>query len=414
MLEADAATRYGFEKVTGQGDAVFSWDERLTAAMPAEAKKYEKDLHGGFAEDAKTNKVYTGIPGVGLFEISPDLTTWRKIGSDGRLLDNIHGLTVFEHDGRTTLALAQNDAQRVLLVGLDGNVQQELSRPRGGEFAHDEANAYYSERRASSAPKIFCCTDVCYLDGKLYVATGYSEGDFVLTASPASSKSTTTWAWGGGGASGEGVAWGGKGDRGGQFRTAHGIFAHGGHVYVANREAYQVIKFTKHGQLVEVLPEIPVGARICNVAYAERHAFFVMNALAPLGGAGGLPSTPNRTAPIYVHSGAELLSTVDAGALGIPVSERTRSGVGSGCAHVGCQALSGSLPTLLTPHCRTPHASRLSRSHTPLASLISPVSQVLKHIHHVHPHYDPHGVLYLLVHGWRDGKFAVLKHEPTA
>jgi hypothetical protein len=43
--------------------------------------------------------------------------------------------------------------------------------------------------------------------------------------------------------------------------------------------------------------------------------------------------------------------------------------------------------------------------------------QVLKHVHHVWPHYirdGPSGeaALYLLVHGWNKGKFAVLKHEP--
>jgi len=64
-------------------------------------------------------------------------------------------------------------------------------------------------------------------------------------------------------------------------------------------------------------------------------------------------STAARTAPIYLHSGQDLVSTVEPGRLGIPV---------------------------------------------------------LKHIHHVHPHYAPDGTLYLLVHGWRDGKYAVLRH----
>ena len=41
MLEADSARRYGVEKTSGQGDAVFSWDEALTAAMPAEARACE-------------------------------------------------------------------------------------------------------------------------------------------------------------------------------------------------------------------------------------------------------------------------------------------------------------------------------------------------------------------------------------
>ena len=42
---------------------------------------------------------------------------------------------------------------------------------------------------------------------------------------------------------------------------------------------------------------------------------------------------------------------------------------------------------------------------------------VLKHLHHVWPHYvtgaDGERQLYLLVQGWSRGKFAVLKHEPT-
>ena len=41
--------------------------------------------------------------------------------------DNIHGLVVFEDpDGETCIACAQNDAQRVLIVALDGTVRQEL------------------------------------------------------------------------------------------------------------------------------------------------------------------------------------------------------------------------------------------------------------------------------------------------
>jgi len=41
---------------------------------------------------------------------------------------------------------------------------------------------------------------------------------------------------------------------------------------------------------------------------------------------------------------------------------------------------------------------------------------VLKHLHHVWPHYvlgaDGTRTLHLLVMGWSQGKFAVLKHEP--
>ena len=213
----------------------------------------------------------------------------------------------------------------------------------------------------------------------VWQVTGYCDGDFVLTAEVGSNGQ---WQWGP-------TAWGGKGDRAGQFQTAHGVTAHNNHIYVANREKHQVpvmcryqllnsgstqvVKFTKDGDLVEIMPEIPagvcsisaaddgvvevtalVGSRICNIAHAEHHNYFVMNALAPI------PHTGPRSAPIYAHTGNHLISVIDAGSLGIPV---------------------------------------------------------LKHIHHVYPHYvtSPSGEkkLYLLVHGWRHGKFAVLKHEPA-
>ena len=78
-----------------------------------------------------------------------------------------------------------------------------------------------------------------------------------------------------------------------------------------------------------------------------------MNALEPI------RHTPAKTAPIYAHSGERLLSTIEPGELGIPV---------------------------------------------------------LKHLHNVWPHYvleaDGKRRLYLLVHGWSAGKYAVLKHEP--
>ena len=42
---------------TGQGKAIFSWDRGLTACFPADARPFEKNLHGGFNEDPKTGIV---------------------------------------------------------------------------------------------------------------------------------------------------------------------------------------------------------------------------------------------------------------------------------------------------------------------------------------------------------------------
>jgi hypothetical protein len=308
-----------------------------------------QDLHGGFNEDPATGIVYTGIPGYGLCQISPDLKTWTKLGTDERLKGNCHGIVVFTHNGETNIAVAQNEQNRILIVGLDGTVKQELGSPKGGEFTFDQANAYYSNHPRQQAPwqpsqgmhrSTFDCTDVTYLDGKLYVVTGYSNGDFVLAASESGGK----WSWGP-------HAWGGKGNELGKFNTAHGVFAHDGNIFVANREAHQVIEFTPEGKLIRIMPDIPDGARICNVSRADD--YFVMNALEPI------QHTPGRTAPIYAHSGERLLSTIEPGQLGIPV---------------------------------------------------------LKHLHHTWPHYvtgpDGEKQLYILISGWSEGKFAVLKHEP--
>jgi hypothetical protein len=144
------------------------------------------------------------------------------------------------------------------------------------------------------------------------------------------------------------LAWGGKGDNPGQFQTAHGVYAFDGYILVANRAAGQVVKFTKGGEFVETFPDIPEKSLVCNISYKDRHFFF--NALQAIG--------DQKSAPIYAHTGEKLVSTIVPGDLDIPI---------------------------------------------------------LTNIHHVWPHYikSPDGSmqLYLLVHGWNQGKYAVLKLE---
>jgi hypothetical protein len=206
-LAGQLEAQFDVQQTTGQGDAVFSWDIELTKAFPADAKMFEKvirvllnewavitlcnaqDLHGGFNEDPATGIVYTGVPGYGLCQISPDLKTWTKIGTDERLKGNCHGIVVFTHNGETNIAVAQNEQARVLIIGLDGTVKHQLDAPKGGEFDFDEANAYYSQAPRQQCPwgpaqgmfsSTFDCTDVTYHDGKLFVVTGYSNGnDFI-------------------------------------------------------------------------------------------------------------------------------------------------------------------------------------------------------------------------------------------
>lgn len=318
--------------VTGQGDFIFSWDEGLTGAFPEAAKAHEEKMHGGFNEDPETNIVYTGIPGYGLCSISPDLTSWTKIGTDERLKDNIHGIVFFVHNGQKHLAVAQ-EGKRVLVMDLEGNIISEILKPTGSEFDFEPANTFFSSEDSN-----FGITDVTYLDGIIYAAHGYSKGDFVLTIE----ENDGTWSWGK-------LAWGGKGDEPGQFQTAHGIYAHEGQILVANRAAQQVVTFTKEGEFVKIMNDIPAGSLVCNVAYESDHYFF--------NGLRAIDSTKS-SAPIYAHSGEQLVSTIIPGDLDIPI---------------------------------------------------------LTNIHQVWPHIvkqaDGSEQLYLLVHGWNKGKYAVLKLE---
>lgn len=317
--------------ITGQGAFVFSWDKELTAAFPKDAQKFEPKMHGGFNEDPETGIVYTGIPGYGLCSISPNLTKWKILGIDKRLKDNIHGIVFFVHKGKKYLAVTQ-EGKRVLVLTLDGKVVSEILKPSGNEFKFAIANEFFSEKDSN-----FGVTDITYLKGKLYVAHGYSKGDFVITIK----EKGGVWSWGK-------LAWGGKGDKPGQFKTAHGIYTHNNQILVANRAAGQVVKFTKKGKFVEIFEDIPKGSLICNVSYNTEHYF--LNALSAI--------DKQKSAPIYVHTGEKLVSTVISGDLNIPT---------------------------------------------------------LSNIHQVWPHFvkaeDGSKQLYLLVHGWNKGKFAVLKHE---
>lgn len=320
-----------FKLSTGQGDFVFSYEEKLTAAFPADAKAFEAQMHGGFNEDPETGMVYTGIPGYGLCAISPDLKEWTKLGTDERLKDNIHGIVFFVHKGKKHLAVAQ-EGKRVLILNLDGTIVSDILKPKGVEFDFVPANDFFKSKASD-----FGVTDVTYLDGTIYVAHGYSKGDFVLTIE----EQNGSWDWGK-------LAWGGKGKAPGQFQTAHGIYAYDGHILVANRAAGQVIKFRKDGAFVEQFENIPDGSLVCNVAFKEEHFFF--NALAAL--------EDQKSAPIYVHTGKELVSTLFTSDLAIPV---------------------------------------------------------ITNIHHVWPHQvtqeDGTQQLYLLVHAWNEGRYAVLKME---
>ena len=61
----------------------------------------------------------------------------------------------------------------------------------------------------------------------------------------------------------------GKGDALGKFNTAHGVFAFDGHIFVANREAHQVIEFTPTVFLTHSESLIASPMNFCCIAKAH-------------------------------------------------------------------------------------------------------------------------------------------------
>ena len=128
---------------------------------------------------------------------------------------------------------------------------------------------------------------------------------------------------------------------------------------------------------------------------------FVFNALEPI------QHTPQKTAPIFAHSGQRLLSTIEPGELGIPVLKHLHhvwphyvvQPDGACGWHVMCALVDSLVGSFVCPArvlcvCRSPQ----SESDCTCAFVVAAESGSKQ--------------LYILVSGWSKGKFAVLKHEP--
>jgi hypothetical protein len=131
------------------------------------------------------------------------------------------------------------------------------------------------------------------LDGLMYVTTGYSNLDFVLTAR-ISGTAPFRAAW-------YDLAFGGKGTGPGQFMTGHGLTVPPGtkRLDIADRPNSEIDRFTRHGQYLSTL-RMPLGSLPCDIAY-----------LGPYAIVGSLDG-PDRSkgAPIYILENDKLISTI--------------------------------------------------------------------------------------------------------
>ena len=261
--------------------------------LPERAREVLASAHGGFAVDRRPGRgeVYFALPGAGLLQISADLQSVHLLDTDPVMRDvNLHNTTLWEAaDGTPLLSLPANDEGRVFTTTLSGRLVHTLEAPGGGsDLGRPEVNAYFREGGR------FTPTDVDHLQGLLYVTTGYSDLDWVLTAGVhGTSPLAIDW---------HDLAFGGRGTGPGQLGTGHGVTVVRGdpvRVDVADRPHAEIDRFAPDGTYLSTL-ELPEGSFPCDIDYLDGHA--VVGAL----------HGPDREkgAPVYVLQGDRVVSEV--------------------------------------------------------------------------------------------------------
>ena len=260
--------------------------------LPTAAVSVLKSAHGGFAIDRRAGKgeVYFALPGAGIIQISGDLKKTRMLKSPESVTQvNMHNTTIwYGSEGTPFLSFPANKTGQILTTSLDGKLVHTLGAPKGQEDLGQPAARDYFMGGGNFVP-----TDVEQLDGLFYVATGYSNLDFVLTARIAStSPFKAHW---------HDLAFGGKGSAPGQFGTGHGITVPPGQnrIDVADRPNSEVERFTRYGHYLSTL-KLPQGSFPCDIDYSGQYAVV------------GCLHGPNRSkgAPIYILDGDKLISTI--------------------------------------------------------------------------------------------------------
>ncbi|MBM3797869.1 MAG: hypothetical protein FJW31_28345 [Acidobacteria bacterium] len=262
--------------------------------LPAESQKEEvlKKAHGGFAVDRRPGRgeTYFALPGAGIIQISADLKSTKMLNTAPEVRDaSIHNATIFEGpDGAPYLALPGNGVSKVFITNLEGKLVHTINAPDGTqEMGSTTANNYYLGRGN------FIPTDVEYLNGLFYIATGYSNLDMILTAKVTSANPfRTEW---------NDLSFGGRGANPGQFGTSHGITIPPGttRIDVSDRPNAEIDRFNRHGHYLSTV-RMPLGSLPCDIFYHGKYAVV------------GSLDGPDRSkgAPIYIMEDDKLISTV--------------------------------------------------------------------------------------------------------
>jgi len=265
---------------SGQDDFVFRFVPELSE-LPARAKKYEKNLHGGFVVDRRSGKgeIYFGVKGVGLVQLSGDLSRRRILKASEELASiNIHNASIFySKDGKAYLLLPSNEARKVYITDLEGTILRILENP--------QHNEYYRDGGA------FVPCDAEVVNGVLYIVTGYSLGDYCVTADPFTAEWLET-------------VFGGKGEAHGKFGIGHGIThqANKKLLAVCDRSLSRIEKFSYKGEYKGTVA-LPNGSFPVDIDYHPLHP-----ELAVVGCLHG--SDRKKGAPIYILRDDKVVSTI--------------------------------------------------------------------------------------------------------
>jgi len=281
----------GARGVSGQGALRFR--VALTAAqLPEEARKVVVSAHGGFAVDHRPGKeeTYFALPGAGILRMSADLKRIDLVATAPEMKGtNLHNTAIwYGPDGTAYLSFPANDAGRVFTTSLGGELLDTLAPPTGAEDLGLPAVRDYFAGGGAFVP-----TDVAFLDDLLYVTTGYSSLDTVLTARVSGYRPLKT-IW-------HDLSFGGRGEGPGQFGTGHGITVPPGtkRIDVSDRLYGEIDRFTRYGQYLSTL-KTPAGSLPCDIDYLGRYAV-----IGTLDG-----PDKSRGAPIYLYEDDRLVSSI--------------------------------------------------------------------------------------------------------
>jgi hypothetical protein len=281
----------GAKGVTGSGALRFRV-LKTAAILPEDARKVLVNAHGGFAVDhrAGQGETYFFLPGAGIVRVAADMASATLLPTPAEMKDtNLHNTKIwYAPDGTAYLSFPANDMGRVFTTSLTGELLHTLGRPAEGD---DLGLPYARDFFAGGGP--FAPTDVEFLDGLLYITTGYSSLDSVLTAR-VTSYNPLKVSW-------YDLAFSRRGNGPGELGTGHGLTIPAGtrRIDVADRANSEIDRFTRYGQYLSTL-RVPNGSLPCDIDYLGRYA-----AVPALDG-------PDRKlgAPIYILQDDQLVSTL--------------------------------------------------------------------------------------------------------